>query len=60
MKIFDISRSLSNDLAPWPGDTPFHFESKWKMAEGATVNVGAALAYSQRADIQRYLNIRNM
>jgi len=41
MKIFDLSRSLSNDLAPWPGDTPFHFELKWKMAEGATVNVGA-------------------
>ena len=40
MKIFDISRSLSNDLAPWPGDTPFHFELKWEMAEGATVNVG--------------------
>ena len=41
MKIFDISRSLSNDLAPWPGDTAFRFELKWKMAEGATVNVGA-------------------
>jgi arylformamidase len=41
MEIFDISRPLSNDLAPWPGDTPFHFELKWKMAEGATVNVGA-------------------
>jgi arylformamidase len=41
MKIFDISRALSDDLAPWPGDTPFHFELKWKMAEGATVNVGA-------------------
>ena len=41
MKIFDVSRSLSNDLAPWPGDTAFHFELKWKMAEGATVNVGA-------------------
>jgi arylformamidase len=41
MKIFDISRALSNELAPWPGDTPFHFELKWKMAEGATVNVGA-------------------
>lgn len=41
MKMFDISRALSNDLAPWPGDTPFHFELKWKMAEGATVNVGA-------------------
>lgn len=41
MRIFDISRALSNDLAPWPGDTPFHFELKWKMTEGATVNVGA-------------------
>ncbi len=41
MKLFDISRTLSNDLAPWPGDTRFHFELKWKMAEGATVNVGA-------------------
>src|SRR5664279_6352534 len=41
MEIFDISRVLSSGLAPWPGDTPFHFELKWKMAEGATVNVGA-------------------
>jgi arylformamidase len=41
MKIFDISRPLGNTLAPWPGDTAFHFELKWKMAEGATVNVGA-------------------
>lgn len=41
MQIFDVSRALANDLAPWPGDTPFHFELKWKMAEGATVNVGA-------------------
>jgi arylformamidase len=42
MKIFDISRPLFNGLAPWPGDTAFHFELKWKMAEGASVNVGAA------------------
>ena len=41
MTIFDISRPLFNGLAPWPGDTAFHFELKWKMAEGATVNVGA-------------------
>jgi arylformamidase len=41
MEIFDISRALSSGLAPWPGDTPFHFELKWKMAKGATVNVGA-------------------
>ena len=41
MEIFDVSRALADKLAPWPGDTPFHFELKWKMAEGATVNVGA-------------------
>ncbi|HEX4629816.1 MAG TPA: cyclase family protein [Chthoniobacterales bacterium] len=41
MKIFDISRPLFNGLAPWPGDTAFLYELKWKMAEGATVNVGA-------------------
>jgi arylformamidase len=41
MQIFDVSRALANDLAPWPGDTPFHFELKWNMAEDATVNVGA-------------------
>ena len=41
MQIIDISRTLANDLAPWPGDTPFHFELKWKIAAGATVNVGA-------------------
>ena len=41
MQIIDISRTLSNDLAPWPGDTPFHYDLKWKIADGATVNVGA-------------------
>jgi arylformamidase len=41
MQIFDVSRPLANGLAPWPGDTAFHFELKWKMVEGATVNVGA-------------------
>jgi arylformamidase len=41
MTIFDISRPLFNGLAPWPGDTAFQYELKWKMAEGATVNVGA-------------------
>ncbi len=41
MQIIDISRTLSNHLAPWPGDTPFHYELKWKLADGAAVNVGA-------------------
>jgi arylformamidase len=40
MEIIDISRGLSDSLAPWPGDTAFHFQLNWKMAEGATVNVG--------------------
>src|SRR5256885_14994689 len=43
MKLFDVSRRLFNGLAPWPGDTAFHFELKWKLAEGATVNVGAVM-----------------
>ncbi len=41
IEFFDISRALANELAPWPGDTPFRFELKWKMSEGASVNVGA-------------------
>jgi arylformamidase len=41
MKIWDISRLLSNDLAPWPGDTPFHFELAARLGENAVVNVGA-------------------
>ena len=41
MKIFDISRSLTNDLAPWPGDTPFRFALTSKIADGSSVNVGA-------------------
>jgi arylformamidase len=41
MTITDISRPLFNGLAPWPGDTAFDFQLKWKMADGATVNVGA-------------------
>ena len=41
MKIFDISRTLSDETPPWPGDTQFRFNLNWKMAEGASVNVGA-------------------
>lgn len=41
MEIFDISRPLFNEIAPWPGDTPFRYDLKWKMAEGASVNVGS-------------------
>src|SRR5207248_8240530 len=41
MKIWDISRTLSDDLAPWPGDTQFHFELTARLGENAVVNIGA-------------------
>jgi arylformamidase len=41
MKIWDISRTLSDDLAEWPGDEPFHFRLTRKLAEGQSVNLGA-------------------
>lgn len=41
MRLWDISRTLSNDLAPWPGDTPFRFELTRTIAAGAVVNLGA-------------------
>jgi len=40
MEIIDISRGLSKDLAPWPGDTAFRFGLNWKIAAGAAANVG--------------------
>src|SRR3954453_6454539 len=41
MRIWDISRLLSNELAPWPGDTPFSFELVARLGQNAVVNVGA-------------------
>ena len=41
MTVYDITRALRHDLAPWPGDTPFDYRLTWRMAEGAAVNVGA-------------------
>jgi arylformamidase len=41
MKCYDVSRSLQNTLAPWPGDTPFHFRLTAQLGQGAVVNVGA-------------------
>ena len=40
MKIWDISRTLSDDFAEWPGDAPFHFELTKKIAQGEPVNLG--------------------
>jgi arylformamidase len=41
MKIWDISRTLSNDLAEWPGDEPCRFRMTREKAKGASVNLGA-------------------
>ena len=40
MKLIDITHAHSNDLAPWPGDTPFEFEFVSRRAAGASCNVG--------------------
>ena len=40
MKIWDISRTLSDELAEWPGDEPFHFRLTKTLAEGQSVNLG--------------------
>lgn len=41
MKIWDISRTLSDDFAEWPGDEPFRYRVTYEMAKGASVNLGA-------------------
>jgi arylformamidase len=41
MRIWDISRTLSDDLAEWPGDEPFRFRLTKTLAEGESVNLGA-------------------
>lgn len=40
MKIIDISRALTAETAPWPGDTPFQLTTHLRIPEGATVNLG--------------------
>ena len=41
MKIYDISRTLSADLPPWPGDVAFRYQVNGRIAEGSSVNVGS-------------------
>jgi arylformamidase len=41
MKIWDVSRTLSNDLAEWPGDEPCHFQLTREKTKGESVNLGA-------------------
>jgi arylformamidase len=40
-ELIDISRPLTAGTACWPGDVPFAFRLGWKIADGASVNVGA-------------------
>jgi len=40
MKIIDITHPHSNQLAPWPGDTPFNFQLVARLRDGASCNVG--------------------
>ncbi len=37
---YDITISVQNGLAVWPGDTPYRFALGWDMGAGASVNVG--------------------
>jgi len=41
MKIWDVSRTLSNDLAEWPGDEPCRFRLTREKTKGESVNLGA-------------------
>jgi arylformamidase len=41
MKIWDISRTLSNDLAEWPGDERCQFRLTREKTKGESVNLGA-------------------
>ncbi|PGS02146.1 MULTISPECIES: arylformamidase [Bacillus] len=36
----DISQPLNNDIATWPGDTPFSYEVSWAKEQSGSVNVG--------------------
>ena len=39
--IWDISRPLTKDFAPWPGDTRFRYKLTWRLSKRCSVNVGA-------------------
>jgi arylformamidase len=39
-KWIDISQPLTNNIAVWPGDTPFSYEVSWPKEQSGSVNVG--------------------
>ncbi|MFN4214020.1 arylformamidase [Exiguobacterium sp.] len=40
MTWIDVSQPLEDTITTWPGDTPFHYEIAWPMADSGSVNVG--------------------
>lgn len=40
-KWIDISQPLSNEMAVWPGDTPFSFELSFTKEQTGSVNIGS-------------------
>jgi arylformamidase len=41
MKIWDITRTLSAELPPWPGDVRFSYRARGRLAKGDLVNSGS-------------------
>jgi arylformamidase len=41
MKFWDVSRRLTGNLAPWPGDTAFSYKLVSQIETGSSVNTGA-------------------
>ena len=39
-KWIDISQPLQNNIAEWPGDTPFSYEVAFAKADTGSVNIG--------------------
>ncbi|MED1796245.1 arylformamidase [Brevibacillus nitrificans] len=39
-RLIDISQRLDNQVAGWPGDTPFSYSLAWTKADSGSVNVG--------------------
>ncbi len=40
----DITQPLTNQIATWPGDTPFHFEVAYTKEQTGSVNIGQITA----------------
>jgi arylformamidase len=38
-KLYDITRTVSSDTQPWPGDTPFRVEHVMQKSDGHSVNL---------------------